>query len=66
MNGPLYHYLQKCLEQSYYIFDEQYVDIQSFDYSIMKQQKDDELVVIGEKTWGYDIKSIFRYFISRL
>ena len=65
-NSPLYHDLQKCSEQSGCIFDEQYVDIQSFDHSTGRLQKDNDLFVIGEKTWGYDIKSLFKYCVTRL
>jgi hypothetical protein len=64
--GPLYHDLQKCSEQSGCTFDEQYIDIQSFDHSKMRLQKDNELVVRGEKTWGHDIKSLLKYFVMRL
>jgi len=64
-NGPLYHDLQKCSEQSGCVFDEHYVDIQSFDFSTLRMQEDNELVVMGEKTWGYNIKSLFKYFITR-
>jgi len=64
--GPFYHDLQKCSEQSGCILDEQYVDIQSFDHSTARLQKDDELVVIGEKIWGNDIKSLFKYCVTRL
>jgi len=65
-NGPLFHDLQKCSEQSGCTFDEQYVDIQSFDFSTSRMQKDNELVVVGENTWGHNLKSIYKYFISRL
>lgn len=64
--GPLYHDLQKCSEQSGCAFDEQYIDIQSFDHSKMRLQEDNELVVRGEKTWGHDIKSLLKYFVMRL
>jgi hypothetical protein len=64
-NGPYYHDLQKCSEQSGCIFDEQYVDIQSFDFSTQKMQKDDELAITGEITWGSHVKSLFKYFVTK-
>jgi hypothetical protein len=66
VNSPFYSDLQKCSEQAGCILDERYVDIQSFDFFVQRLQKDDELVVVGEKTWGYDIKSLLKYFLTRL
>lgn len=63
--GPFYHDLQKCSEQAGCVFDEQYVDIQSFDFSKQRMQKDDELAVTGEITWGYHFKSLLKYFTTK-
>lgn len=65
-NGPFLADLLQCAQTTGCIFDEQYVDIQSFDFSKMRLQKDDELVVTADKIWGHDMKSLFKYFVTRL
>lgn len=64
--GPFRADLLKCAETAGLIYDEQYVDIQSYDYSTKRMQKDDELPVIGKITWGSDVKSLIKYFVTRL
>ena len=66
VNGPFHADLLRCAETAGCIFDEQYVDIQSFDFSAMRMQRDNELPVIGRTIWGSDIKSLTKYFITRL
>jgi hypothetical protein len=63
--GPFHADLLKCAQIAGCIFDEHSVDIQSFDLSKMKLQKDSELAVIGKTVWGSDVKSIFKYLVTR-
>lgn len=64
--GPFYADLVQCAQTSDCIFDERYVDIQSHDFSKMRMQRDNELAVIGNTTWGSNIKSLLKYFVNRL
>ena len=64
--GPFYADLATCAKASNFIFDERYVDIQSYDFSKMRIQRDNELAVIGNTTWGSNIKSLLKYFVNRL
>jgi len=65
-NGPFHADLLQCAQISGCIFDEQYVDIQSFDHLNKRLQKDNELSILGKAVWGSDIKSLLKYFIKRL
>ena len=62
---PLYHYLSKCAEEGGGVFDESHVAVKSFDMKTKSFQRDDDLVVVGEKRWGNDIKSIMKYLYLR-
>ncbi len=64
--GPFQQDLVTCGQTAGYVFDEQYVDIQSFDLSGMRFQNDDELVVSADITWGSDVKSLVKYVLGRL
>ena len=64
-NGPFHADLVRCAQTSGYIFDEQDVDIQAFDLSKMRLQKDDELVVTGEKFWNSDLRGLLKYIAVR-
>lgn len=63
--GPLFEYLNKCSEKTGDILCEKFVDVQSFDFLSNSIQKDDELVVIGDKLWGNNFKSIIKHLILR-
>ena len=64
-NGPLHRYLVKCAEKGGLIFDERYVDVKSFDFKTRSFQGDEDLVVMGEKTWGKHAKTLLKYLIFR-
>ena len=66
IKGPFHADLLKCAQTADCIFDERFVDIQSFDFSVMRMQRDNELPVTGRTIWGSDIKSLTKYFITRL
>jgi hypothetical protein len=63
--SPLHQYLMKCAEQGGGGIDESKVDVKSWDFSTDRFQKDDELVVIGEREWGRDLKTLMKYFYVR-
>jgi len=63
--SPVYQNLKKCAEHSGYMFDEKYVDIKSYDFKNKRLQRDDELVVKGDITWGRDLKTLIKYFVFR-
>ena len=58
-------YLIKCAEHGGGEFDEGKVEIRSWDFEKARFQRDDELVVIGEKQWGRDPKAILKYLVLR-
>jgi hypothetical protein len=63
--SPLYQYLVKCGQKGGGIFNEKHVAVKSYDFKSKGFQGDDELVVIGEKTWGCDLKILMKYFVLR-
>jgi hypothetical protein len=63
--SPLYQYLVKCGQKGGGIFNEKHVAVKSYDFKSKGFQSDDELVVIGEKTWGCDLKILMKYFVLR-
>lgn len=64
--GPFHIDLIQCAQESGYSFDEHDVDIQSFDISKMRLQRDQELKVTGETFWYSDWKSMAKYILGRL
>ena len=58
---PVYQYLKACAEQGGGIFDEKFVEIQSYDHGLKRMQRDDELVVRGDIEWGRDVKTLLKY-----
>jgi len=62
---PLHQYLVKCAEKSGGVFDEKHVEIRSYDFSKKAFQSDSNLVIMGEKQWGSDVKSIMKYLFMR-
>ena len=63
--SPLHQYLVKCAEEGGGIFDEEYVAVKSYDFGTTSLHQDNNLVVIGQKTWGTNLKSILKYFVLR-
>lgn len=63
--SPLHQYLLKCAEKGGGIFDEKHVAVKSYDFKTKGFQDDDELVLIGEKTWGRDLKILMKYLVLR-
>lgn len=63
--SPLRQYLVKCAEADAGIFDERHVKVESYDFKKRSLQKDDELVIIGEKTWGTNPKALLKYLVVR-
>lgn len=64
-NSPLHQYLVECAKVGGGIFDEKYVKIKSFDFNSKTLQDDNNLVVISEKKWGSNFKSIMKYLVLR-
>jgi hypothetical protein len=64
--SPLYQYLKQCAPQGEYCFDESRVGIRSFDFSKNDFQREDELIVRGEKKWGGHFRSLLKYSAFRL
>ena len=63
--SPMCQYLIKCAEHSGGEIDESKVDVKSWDFSNGRFQGDDELVLIGEKEWGTNLKAILKYLVLR-
>lgn len=63
--GPLRAYLQKCAEHGGGILDERYVAVKSYDFRTRTFQDDAGLVVIGERQWGSDPKTLLKYILLR-
>ena len=64
-NSPLNHYLVKCSELSGSVFDEKKVKVISYDFKRGSLQNDDELIIVGKKKWGTNVKVIMKYFYLR-
>lgn len=63
--SPLHQYLAMCAEKGGGIFDEKHVAVKSYDFNTKAFQDDSNLVVIGEKKWGTNIKSLLKYLALR-
>lgn len=63
-NGPLAQYLMRCAKEYGGIFEEEKVQIRSYDLEKQAYQDGDELI-IGEKNWGSNLKEIFKYLYLR-
>ena len=50
-----------CTDHGGGIFDERKVAVTSYDFNTDRLQKNDDLVVIGEKEWGRDVKNLMKY-----
>ncbi|MEF9427326.1 MAG: hypothetical protein L0956_09220 [Candidatus Mariimomonas ferrooxydans] len=55
----------KCAESGDCVFDGEKVKVISFDFKKDAFQKNDELVIFGEKRWGSNIKQIMKYLVLR-
>ena len=47
------------------ILNIKYRNVNSYDFKSDQFHKDDELVVIGEREWGMDLKTLMKYFYLR-
>ena len=63
--GPLYVYLNACCASGGGNIDEQFVDLNSFDYSNHTIQKQSDLIIKADKKIGTDIKQIMKYIYLR-
>lgn len=64
-NSPARAYLQSCSEHGGGIFDEKCVAVKSFNFNKNAMERDDELVVLGNKRWGWNFKIIMKYFLLK-
>ena len=64
--SPLRHYLIKCAENGGGVFDETQVEVTSYDLKTNSLQTDNNLAVIGEKTWGNHLKTLYKYLKFRI
>lgn len=55
----------KCAKEDGGIFDEKYVAVKSYDFRAKTFQDGSNMVIIGEKKWGYNVKSILKYLFLR-
>jgi hypothetical protein len=63
--SPLHQYLKACADHGGGEFEERKVAVKSYDLKTGRMQKDDELVVLGEKEWGSNPKAILKYLVLR-
>jgi hypothetical protein len=66
VNSPPYAYLSSCAKHGGGIFDEKLVKVSSFDVQQKQMQTDNDLMIMGEKHWGFNMKSLVKYLIFRL
>jgi hypothetical protein len=59
--SPVCQYLKKCAEQGGGVFDEEHVNVMSYDVKAERTQRDDELMILAEKEWGGKSKVILKY-----
>ena len=64
-DSPPRQYLAKCAETGGGIIDERHVKVMSYDFRTQAIQKGEELVVIGEKKWGNNVKALMKYLALR-
>ena len=62
---PMCQYPINCVDHGGGEFDESKVEVKSWDFEKGGFQGDDELVVIGEREWGRDLKTLMKYFYLR-
>jgi hypothetical protein len=63
--SPVREYLQKCVEHGGGTLDERDVAVKSYDFRTKTFQDDADLVVIGEREWGSDPKTLLKYTLLR-
>ena len=63
--SPMHQYLMKCAEHGGGEIDESKVAVKSWDFEKERLQRDDELVILGEKEWGSNPKAILKYLVLR-
>ena len=63
--SPVHQYLSKCADEGGGIFDERFVEIISYDFKTKALQKEDDLMIIGDKSWGNNLKNILKYLVLR-
>lgn len=59
--GPLHQYLMECSNTTNGVLNEEEVKVVSYDFRKSSLQKSDDLVVLGEKKWGRNLKDISKY-----
>jgi len=64
--SPLYQYLVKCAEHGGGFIDEKNVAVKSYDFKTKSFQTDDDLEIIGDTTWGSNLKTLMKYLMLRL
>jgi hypothetical protein len=62
--SPLRQYLAACAEKSGCVFDENRVDVVSYDI-LNKRSQNEDLPLHGEMDWGRDPKSLLKYMYLR-
>jgi hypothetical protein len=63
--SPVRQDLRKCAEQGGGGFDEKYVKVESYDFTKKAMQRDEDLVIHGERHWGTKPKAILKYIYLR-
>lgn len=63
--SPTAQYLGYCAQYGEYCFDENQVQVQSYDLMRKAFQGENELTVRGEKEWGRDTKLLMKYSLLR-
>lgn len=64
--SPVHKYLSRCARDGGGVFDEERVDVRSYDINQRRLQKDEELPLIVDKVWGANPKILTKYFALRL
>ncbi|MBN1569561.1 MAG: DUF362 domain-containing protein [Acidobacteria bacterium] len=64
--SPVHKYLSRCAKDGGGVFDEEKVEVRSYDIKQGRLQKDEELLLVVEKVWGTNPKILTKYFALRL
>ena len=63
--GPVCQYLAKAAETGAGILNEEHVAVESYDFARNGLQQDGDLALMGEKSWGTDLRAVAKYLYLR-
>ena len=64
-DSPAHQYIKKCAEYGGGVFNESKVVLKSYDNKTKCLQQDSESLILGDRKWGRNVKSIGKYLLFR-